>query len=223
MRITTQMLKTSAKDAGLSLNVSLLKYVKRNDGQTNSLLSILDSKNGSLKSVEGSSTTYKKMEQAADFLERKLELFISGEKEESIFDRAREKGDNEEIHDGVKKLVESYNDMLKALKSDASTLNAYYRKTLESVTEDNRETLDNIGITVAKDGTLIINEEKLKKADTDALEEVLGNSKSFTGKMAFVVEKIEDNAKANIESLSSRYDSMGNAYSATLNRYNFFG
>lgn len=219
MRITTQMLNESARRAGLPINnTSLLNYINGNSSE-NTLLSALN-KSSTVDSAKKSN--YEKLEKAADELSQNVNFFTA-EGEKSVFAKARESENNEEIYDGVEALVESYNNTINYLKTDSSSLNIYYRQMLQEAAIGNKEALSSVGITISKDGTLEIDKDKLEAADTDSLENVLGKSGTFSGKVEILAARIADNAEANAESLSSQYSSTGSLYSALGSKYDFWG
>ncbi len=119
-------------------------------------------------------------------------------------------------------MLDSYNSTLKALRTSSNTMNDFYRQMLTEVAYDNRESLEGVGITFKKDGTADIDGEKLQAADVDSLEKVFGKDSDFAKKTAFLAERISDNAEANVESLSNRYNASGNSYFAASNKYDFW-
>lgn len=223
MRVTTQMLNESARKAGLPIHTtSLLNYIKQDSGN-NGLLSAL-SGNGTQNSVAGikQKNSYEKMEKLADGLEQKAEVFLA--KENTVFDKARETGDNKQVLVNIKEMIEAYNNTLEVLGGETDSLNRLYLDSLKAVATENASLLKEVGITASKDGTLVIDEDKLNGADLDALEEAFGSKGTFSSKTAFIAGRIENNAAANLESISSQYTSSGNAYTAALmNRYDFKG
>lgn len=221
MRITTQMLSASANKAGMTLHrTSLMDYVN-SDSNENTLLKALD-KTGALDTVKKSN--YENLEKESDILLQKTELLMA-EGEDSVFAKAKESGDNQETYDCVEAVMESYNSTLKALNmvSDTYKLNDYYSKMLKEAAAENSEALSDMGITISKDGTAVIDKEKLEAADIDSLEKVFGASGSFSEKLSFFASRISDNAKANVDSLSSLYSLTGNLYSALSSKYDFWG
>ena len=218
MRITTQMLNKSARKAGLPINnTSLLNYI--NGNSSNTMLNALN-KNSSTNAA--TKTKYEKLEKTADQLSEAASAFTATGKD-SLFSKARESGDNQDIYNAVENFVGKYNSTISALKNTSSTLNDYYSQMLKSAASDNKEALESIGITIAKDGSLSVDKDKLKEADIDTLEKVLGNTKGFTQKAAYVASRISDNAHTNQSSLSSQYSSTGSLYSALANKYNLYG
>lgn len=223
MRVTTQMLNETAKRTGIPINQSnLLSYIN-NSGQTdgNTLLDAL--KDAKEKKVSAESTeNYQKLQKAADSLQEQADkLTASGE--DSFFDKIKESGDHEALQAGVKNYVKSYNDTLSALKKAPSLLNDYYSQMMQEAAQDNSEALSNIGVTVGKDGSLFVDEEKLKDATIEDVEAVFGASGEFSSKTSFLAERISDNAQTNAKSVSSQYDATGNLYSQLASQYNFWG
>ena len=222
MRITTQMLNESARKAGLPVNnTSLLNYINKDSSQ-NTLLQALNKSRSTGAVAATKKSEYEKLEKAADQLQQKAEIFTKVG-ENSIFAKARESGSNQEIYDGIEALVESYNSVCRTLKTVSTPLNDYYRQMLQEAGTENKEALSNIGITISKDGTAVIDKEKLKTADIDSMEKTLGASGSFSSKVTFLATRISDNAEKNAESVSSQYSAAGNLYSAASSKYDFWG
>lgn len=219
MRITTHMLNESSRKAGLPVNnVSLLNYVQGNNSNS-SLLSALKNKNTEAVNAT-KKKDYEKLEKSADQLAERASHFTL----DTSFVKAKESGDNTELYDSAADLVESYNSTLKALRNTPGTLNDFYAQSLVDLVSDNSEALKGIGITVAKDGSLSLDKDKLKEADLDTLESVLGPKSNLTKKLSFLAGKISDNAGTNLDSLSSQYGAGGNAYTAAVSsKYNFWG
>ena len=202
MRITTQMLHGSMKKAGLPIDsMSLLSCMNRNSTQKNGLLSALEKNNAASqtqkKSFEKLKGTADELQQAADALHSK-----------SVAEYARS-------------LVEHYNDTMKSLKNTSSPLHQYYRQMLSEAVKENKESLESVGITQEKDGSLKLDHNKMEAAGTDALEQALGGV--FSEKLSFLADRIADNAKANADSASNQYNAFGNHYFAQANTYDFWG
>lgn len=220
MRITNQMLNESARKAGLPVNhMSLLNYVNNTDSG-NSLLNALNKSGSTENTVK--KTSYEKLEKTAENLLQSAEIFTE-EGEETIFSKAEESGDKQEIYDKVQTFVENYNSTLSALKNTSSPLDQYYYQMMQEAAEENSEKLGSIGLTISKNGTMALDKDKLAAVDIDTLEQTLGASSDFSKKVAFLASRISDNARTNAESLSSRYSAKGDVYSAMSNKYEFWG
>ncbi len=222
MRITTQMLNESAREAGLPINnTSLLNYIDGDDSTTdNSLLDAL-SKKSTTDTVQKSS--YEQLEKSADELEDAASVLTS-EKDDNIYAQARKNEDTEAVKKQAKELLSDYNDMLEKLGKSDSSLNAYYKQMLGEVYSNEKEGLNLIGIYTDKDGYLSLDESKFDEADIDTLEKVLGSTSGFSAKTGYIASRVANNAESYLESMSSQYNSTGKNYSSYSNsRYNFWG
>lgn len=221
MRITTRMLDEAAIRAGMPINRnSLLNYVN-NGSMENTLLSALNSRKSNAASKE-KKNGYEKLDTAADQLLKKTELFTAKGKD-SIFEKAKESDDTKEISKNAEDLVEAYNETLQALQSSSDFLSKYYGKTLQQIASEQKDELSKIGITIEKNGTLKVDKDKIKEADLNSLEKVLGASGTFSTKVGFLAEKISDHAEANVKAVSSQYNASGDIATDFISRYNFFG
>ena len=220
MRITTQMLNETARKTGVPLNsTSLLNHIY-NNGSDNSLSGILNKGSTTVDTKQKSS--YEKLEKNAGQLQKSADN-LAAKGEGSLYAKARESKDTEEVCKEVQALVEDYNNTMKSLQSTSGPLNDYYRQMLQEAATENSKSLANVGITVSKDGKLTVDSEKLKAADIDTLEEVLGSSGGFTSKVSFLAERVSDNAQAGTKSLTSQYGANGSLYTAAGSKYSFWG
>ncbi len=218
MRITTQMLNETARKTGVPINTaSLLSHI---NGGSDSLSGVMDKGKSSAASTRQNGN-YKKMEKEADGLKEKAES-LAAKGEDSLYAKAREKGDTEELCKEVQGLLESYNSTLKILQSSPGALNDYYAQMLREAAEGNSKSLADIGVTISRDGKAVLDSDKLKAADVDTLEKTLGASSDFTAKLSFLAGRVSDNAQAGTESLSSQYGSNGSLVSAAGGKYSFW-
>lgn len=236
MRVTTQMLNESARKTGLpfSYGNSLLDYVNNSNTSggnplldalnKNSSSSAISSGNGNINALLNSlnKTGGEKLRQQADHLAQAAGVFTV-EGEESVFEKAKESGDRTDIYRSAEKLVESYNAAMKELQNTSDSLNQYYGQMLGEAVVENAAALNDVGITMEKDGTLSLDKNKMKSASDESLEKALGVSGTFTKKAAFIASRISENAQAEIQSISSQYNMAGNTYAAVSGRYDFRG
>ena len=222
MRITTQMMHASAKKAGISLGgASLLNYIDSGNNQNaqGTLLNALNAKqNVAVNKTQAAN--HKKLEETADSLLETLETVME-EGEEGIFHSSNT--EKSAITDTVKKLVKEYNDTVKVLKNTSNPLNDFYGEMLKEAVEESEEGLSNVGITQNERGMLVLDEERLKGADIETIKKALDGNGLFSSKTAYIVSRISDNAKTNIESYSCQYGADGYSYVANRNKYNFWG
>ncbi len=210
MRITTQMMNASAQKAGITLGGnSLLNYVNGNSTM-NTQSALLNSLNTTQVS-KTERANYEKLEESADVLAKSLMSFLEEGKEDKFSKKT------------VGDFVEQYNSLVNTLKKNDSQLNNFYREMLDEAVKENAESLETIGITVNKNGTLGFDAEKFECADADTVKKVLGENGTVSVKAAFIVGRIGENAAANIESYSTRYSANGYSYAASNSKCDFWG
>lgn len=222
MRITTQMLNESARKAGLPVNnTSLLNYIN-GDGTNNSLLEALNKNKKAAAAVDSESKkNYEKLEKEADKLAQATEAMLQKD-ENNLFVQAKESGNYQKVYDSIESCFKNYNSTIKALKKASGAMNDFYRQMLSEVSEEAKEGLESIGIAFEKDGTAIVDMEKVKAADSETLEKLFGSESGFMRKVNILATRISNYAGANAESLGSAYSSKGNFYTAgTSSKYDF--
>lgn len=182
MRVTTQMLNETARKTGLPVNnSSLLNYVNKKDN--NSLLSSLQN-NTTQKANAAKKKSYEKLGDAADSLEEASKA-LTNEKEDNLFAKAKESGSTEDVIKAIKALIEQYNETTKQLDSNTSNINMYYSQMLKSLASKNGEELSKLGVSVGKDGSISVDEDKLKEAKLEELETMFGAKSEFVQKLQF--------------------------------------
>lgn len=219
MRVTNQMLNESSRRAGMPVNGhSLLDYV--NGGDSNNMIS--EKLMASKKLSKTEKTKYEKQEKAAEELDT-IAQKLSASGKDSIWEKVRESGDTTEITKKAQELVEKYNNLLESMKDTSGALNEFYRKSLKDLPTQHADALAEIGITMKKDGSLEIDQEKLKGASLEQLEKIFGKDSTLTTRISYISSRIADNAGANLENLSGSYLPDGNTTSSYLNKYDFWG
>lgn len=218
MRIPTQTMNETAKRAHLPLgNTSLLNYINNNDSGS---IVASRSKNPGMEMLSGS--LFQRLEKNANELSQSAKKLQ--EKEESIFDRARESGSKEELADEISRFAKYFNSSMTSATGTNSSLNAYYRKMMAQAALEHRDKLDAVGVSVMEDGMLDVNKDRLGRADVDQIERVFGASSDFMRQVSALAQKLSDNAGAGAASFASQYSAAGSPYSAyTANQYNYFG
>lgn len=139
MRITTQMLNRSAQKAGLPSNrTSLVNYIRGNNSNV-SLANALSKTNKAADATKKSD--YEKLEKSADQTAASADRLLSA-------------GSENITAADVQSFVDKYNDLLKNLGKSSDTLNLFYAQTAKDTVKEYKQELAELGITVAKDGTL---------------------------------------------------------------------
>lgn len=213
-RATTQMVSTSKRRAGLSSRrSSMLSSVRSRRSGILGGSSWMDVMNAnSVQSSRLARGNYDKLQKASASLVEQTRLLA-------------EKADTgaKGLTDAAAKVVTDFNDTLKCLKQTSGVLNDYYRQSMKETVIGQKRELEEIGITVGTDGSLSLNKDKMTEADAEKVKKLLGTSSTFAKRVDAVASRAADNARANAESVSSRYTASGGLASSCLSRYNFRG
>lgn len=210
-RTTTQMVNNSRRRAGLTARRSPLleRASQRNGKGTSSRLDAL-SANG-LQSSRMARVGFEKLQKSASSLEEQMALLS-------------DKADNgKDLEANAVNMVEDFNDTLKYLQENSSVLNNYYRQSMSEMAAGSKTELSEIGITVGRDGRLSLDKEKLAQADAETVRKVLGASGNFAKRVGSIASRVADNAKVNMENVSTQYNSAGSIANSYLNRFNTWG
>ena len=207
--MTTNMLSSSRSKAGLSARKSpFLSTLQNKKGLSG--LALLNA--NSVQSARLARSSYDNLQRSSKSLAEELSLL--GEKVDL---------GGKDITATASNMVGDYNDTMKYLKQISGVLNDYYRQTLKETVTGSKEELEEIGITVGTDGSLSLNKGKLAEADEEKVKKLLGASSDFVKRINAVASRVSDNAKANMESASSRYNASGGLSNSYFSRYNFRG
>ena len=226
MRITTGMLNRNSGGLVPSRK-SLLSYIKSNRTGGSSRLSALNAKSGKAGSGNASSsraaaiassasagytkTGYQRLEKAASSLE------------EQAADLGKKADAGTAAASDAESLVTYYNNTLSYLAQCQGSLNNFYRQNLKQAATDNLDALKEIGVSYGTDGRLSLDRSKFGKADQEQVKAALGSSSSFIRRLSAVASRVSDNAAANAQTSSNRYNAIGNDVSSYFSRYNFLG
>ncbi|MDE6433657.1 MAG: hypothetical protein K2L07_05450 [Lachnospiraceae bacterium] len=219
MRITTTMLNLTSKKTGIPIgSSSMLDYINQNN---NDLLSVISNKKtNAYDTVQKKS--YEKLGAAAESLFKSTEGFLA-EDEKNLLTKAKETGDYKDVYDEIASLAEHYNNTLSILKGTSGALNNYYSIMLSEAASESKDQLAEVGMNIGKDGKVSIDTEKLRGVDKEQLEKVFGKDSDFMKKLAFLSDRISDNAQSYANSISNQYNAAGNTYSASTSKYDFLG
>lgn len=210
-RANAQMLNATRKRTGLSSRRSSLPSAVRS--RRAGISSRLDAMNASIpQSNRIARSNYEKLQKSADSLVD--QVLLLGEKVDM---------GGKEIDKTAAGMVSDFNTTLKYLKQNSGVLNEYYRQSLKETASTNKKELEEIGISVAGDGSLTLNQEKLAGADEEKIKKVLGADSDFMKRIQAVASRAADNARANAESVSSQYTAAGGLAGSYFSKYNFRG
>lgn len=216
MRITSSMLHNLNSARMNSIRSS---WSSNSSPQTNGLSQNALRKKALSKGAETAAYESTK-KAAADTREQAEKLMETGEN--SIWDKAEESGKNSDVLKTINQFIESYNDMMDGMKETGGSVNNIYRKQLSDAAMNNQELLSKVGVTVKKDGTLSVDESKLKEASLNDLKQAFGDSNSFVKKASVKSIYVEANAVSGISQLSNASFFGYNNYGG-FNNYNSNG
>lgn len=188
MRITSSMLHTLGGTRTNSI---------RNSWNGNSARRANGLSSNSLRSKTNSKTdtsgVYQTTQKAAANVRTQAEK-LTDTGEDSVWEKAQKSGKNQDILAAVNEFVSSYNDMTAGMKKTGGSLNNIYRAQLTGAVTSSQGVLKEIGITANRDGTLSIDQDKLKAAGLEELKQAFGGSSSFAGQAAVKSIYVEANA-----------------------------
>lgn len=216
MRITTDMMSDKTVQAGIQMGGnSLVNYL--NGDESDSLAKSLgNSSHSTLKTL--SKGKYEQLKEAAEKLwQQSAKLNEKGS--DSIYEKARKADDPSEVYGEVEKLVSSYNSMLDKLRTDMTTMGRFYQQSLKEAVDENKGLLSGVGISLDKNGRMILDKDKLKTVDVDRIESIFGADGVLSSKLNLIAEKAADNAQANLKSISNQYNASGNSVDAMFGSY----
>lgn len=121
---------------------------------------------------------------------------------DSVYDKARESGNTDQIVSDIKSFVNQYNNMLEDLEESGTRSDKLILTQLSSMSRASEQDLALTGVTRRADGTLVVDEKKLEAADVDTLEKVWGGN-GFSAKAAAKAGSVEATAGQNIEAEKS--------------------
>lgn len=225
MRVTTGMINAEAAKAGIvTSGTSMLSYLDK-DGSED-MVSALRALSNSKKTANASAAvinTYTNVKKNAEELSSSLEAFTDESK--ALVAKAKESGDTSALVSAADKFAESYNAVYKKMSGSSTALDQFYASSLKEAVNSSGEAFASLGISFAKDGTLNVDTDKLKKASAEEFEKVFGESSEFMKMGSYIAGRIEKNAQANLDSVNSIYNGNG-SYSVSESasgNYDFLG
>ncbi len=165
---------------------------------------------------------YTKIKKASDAIQEETKQLVSDEAK-SLFADAKKTGNTDKVISKVKEFFNNYNIMHTNMNAVGGTANKIYLGQIDTVANTSKAELKELGITQSKDGTFVLDEKSLKKATVDQLEKVMGNTGSFSSKIAEKSIGIGANADTNLTTLHrSTYSAGGttNNNNTSGSRYN---
>lgn len=204
----------------------------RNSGRAAAILNSINKTNTPGNRYFATDTKTEKFYYDMQYHARQVEEYagsLADSEKDSIYDKAKESGNTEEIQSRIRGFVSQYNKMLDDLEKSGSRSDSSLRTQLNSAARSYNTQLASTGVIRRSDGTLEIDEKKLAAADADTMRKVWGGKDSFANKAAARAGSVEATAKQNMKAqTSSNYtnpfdrSNLYANYGSKGNYFNFF-
>ena len=194
------------------------KSTSGSSGQSISqLLSKLNANSGKTSSAE--QLLANRTETAAERVEKRLGKFLKTDGT-SVFDEEDETKLKENVADNIESFVNDYNYLMKRLAQSGDIVDSNYAKKLKNYANAENKELREIGITIKGDGTLELDENKLKAADISQVKKLFTGEDGFAKKVSNLSGQIGKYAKEKVTELeksSAQASSNYNRYARYAN------
>ncbi len=235
MRITRNYRNGLMNAKKANENISLFRKAlsrnskSRNSGRAAAILNGVNKTNSPYKGVLATDSKTEKFYYDMQYHARQVEEYadsLADSEKDSIYDKAAENGNTEEIQSRIRGFVSQYNKMLEDLEKSGTRSDETLRMQLDSASRSSKTQLASTGVTRRSDGTLEIDEKKLAAADVDTLRKVWGGKDSFVNKAGARAGSVEATAKQNMKAqASTNYTNpfdRSNLYANYGSRGNYF-
>ena len=202
--------KSTSGSSGQSIS-QLLSKLNANSGKTSSAEQLLANRTQTL--------LYSGMETAAERVEKRLGKFLKTDGT-SVFDEEDETKLKENVADNIESFVNDYNYLMKRLAQYGDIVDSNYAKKLKNYANAENKELREIGITIKGDGTLELDENKLKAADISQVKKLFTGEDGFAKKVSNLSGQIGKYAKEKVTELeksSAQASSNYNRYARYAN------
>lgn len=130
----------------------------------------------------------------------------------------------EDIVEAVEKLVTNFNTVYENLNELGGTVNTMYATRIKNLAYSNKTKLAEVGITQNKNGTLSIDEKKLKATDLEKLKAVFCKESGLIGDLQEHAKSMKESAAATASVLNKMYGSSTyNQYGTSSSYFNHAG
>ncbi|MDE6203973.1 MAG: hypothetical protein K2G19_10920 [Lachnospiraceae bacterium] len=202
--ITQNRLLSQARSRARSQSTQIGKILNSVANSKGSLLDAIkkdaaSGKTGLSDADAASKKNYTTMKEAAESLKTHTKnLLLWPEKDWDAMTEEEIAEYKEDVVKEVTNLVTDYNAMIKSMSAESSQVNEIYLKQLKGYFKNAKSDLESIGITQKEDGTLSVDQEKLKNADAQKIKKILGSSNSFVDDIGKRADNIIANAETNL-------------------------
>lgn len=137
---------------------------------------------------------------------------LSENKEGSLFAKAEESENTDEVITKIGSMAISYNKMIDSLKEEGGKTNQAYLKSLYCALSESNESLEKIGLSVKADGSIATDYEALCDADRSDLKAAFGSGSKLTEALQDTIINVkEDSTKSSrlAQIYSTAYSNSG--------------
>ena len=157
---------------------------------------------------------YTRMQTAAGQVKSSAEkLLKTGEN--SIFEQEDTAKAKEQAVEEIKNFVNDYNILMGRLNSSSDATDTTYRKKLQDIAVAGKKELEKVGITIGKNGTLSLDDKKLKEAELSNEKSLFYTKGCLGEKVKTVSDLVYKHAKEKVQTLEKESYSL----SANYTRY----
>lgn len=164
---------------------------------------------GITSSSSSSDESYKKVSASATNVSEAINKLTDS----SLWNDESKDYSRDNIDNAVKGFVSTYNTFLSNISKVGNSIEGTFKTALNTITDEYKDKLSAVGITVGDDGRLTIDEDKFKAADVSKLKELFGkDSKMLEGINTYSVDcaGIVSKALSMQNSMSGLYNSSSN-------------
>ena len=211
--------KSISGSSGQSIS-QLLSKLNANSRKTSSAAQLIANRDQTL--------LYSGMETAAERVEKRLGKFLKTDGT-SVFDGEDEAKVKENVIDHIESFVNDYNYLMKRLTQSGDSVDSNFAKKLKNYANAENKELREIGITINGDGTLELDEKKLKAADISQIKKMFAGEDGFAEKVSdlsgqiskYAKEKVTELKKSNVTA-SSNYNRYARYTNGTQNSSSYY-
>ena len=170
----------------------------------------------------------------ANSVEKRLGKFLKTDGT-SVFDEEDETKLKENVADNIESFVNDYNYLMKRLAQSGDIVDSNYAKKLKNYANAENKELREIGITIKGDGTLELDENKLKAADISQVKKLFTGEDGFAKKVSnlsgqigkYAKEKVTELEKSSAQAISNynryaRYANNSQSYNSSYYNNSYY-
>lgn len=188
--------------------------------QTRQIVKYMDIENAAKKLQGDSKTIFDSAEKLTKLSEEKTKLATSGTDEEKKKNQTSIDDNNKEIKKAANDIVTQYNNMFEKVDELGGSTNISYYRRLKAIASNYHKELEEIGINMTNNGTLLIDTKKFDEASTEKINKIFATKGGFTTQLNEVAAALQKHANNMVSSLDRSYGtSTYNKYAQTSAYY----